>query len=268
MNEENNSIYLSVVIPAYNEERRIGSTLSKIRKYLDAQPYAYEVIVVSDGSTDTTVPIVNIIKEGWPQVRIIDNQHNQGKGAVVKQGVLASIGKYILFTDADNATPIEEVAKLLEHIVAYPMVFGSRYTKGSKIHIFQSRPRVILSRLSNLLIRIVVVPGVWDTQCGFKLFQNNAGKNIFANVRLTHFGFDIESFVIARKLGYKFKEVGINWYNDFETKVRTGREAVRTLTDLFRIRINLSRGKYNSVGYIHQSVMEPVTKHKTPTPTI
>ncbi|RLC37541.1 hypothetical protein DRH29_01585 [candidate division Kazan bacterium] len=269
MNGNNNSIYLSIVIPAYNEERRIGSTLSKIRKYLDAQGYVYEVIVVNDGSTDTTVPIVNIIREGWPQLRLIDNPQNQGKGAVVKQGILAGLGKYILFTDADNATPIEEVEKLLEHVNIYPIVFGSRYIKGSKIHVFQSRPRIILSRLSNLLIRIVAVPGVWDTQCGFKLFERNAGKNIFANVRLTRFGFDIEAFVIAQKLRYRFKEVGINWYNDFETKVRTGREAIRTLFDLFRIRFNLWRGKYNSVGYVypHQPVVKSVVEPKTPTPT-
>lgn len=265
-------LYLSVVIPAYNEERRIGKTLVAIRKYLDVQDYSYEVIVVSDGSTDTTIPIVSIIKEGWPELKMIDNKENKGKGAVVKQGVLASIGKYILFTDADNATPIEEVEKLFEHVDIYPIVFGSRYIKGSKIHIHQSRPRVILSRLSNILIRTVAVPGVWDTQCGFKLFERNAGKNIFANVQLEHFGFDIEAFVIAQKLRYRFKEVGINWYNDAETKVRTGREAVRTLIDLFRIRINLSRGKYNGVGYIYQSVaklvVDPVDVDKTPTPTV
>jgi len=245
--------FLSVVIPAYNEERRIGRTLAKMRKFLDAQQYTYEVLVVDDGSTDTTRPVVDIIAEGWPQLKLITNPANRGKGAVVRQGVLAARGQHILFTDADNATPIEQLDKLLPYIKEYPIIIGSRHCPGARIHIPQSLPRILLSRGSNLLIRFLAVPGIWDTQCGFKLFERNAGQNIFANVRLTRFGFDFEALVIAQHLGYRFKEVGINWYNDMESKVRTGREALRTLRDLFRVKLNLLQGKYSRVGYIHRT---------------
>ncbi|OGB74835.1 hypothetical protein A2810_00135 [candidate division Kazan bacterium RIFCSPHIGHO2_01_FULL_49_10] len=244
------SIYLSVVVPAYNEERRIGKTLAAMRQFLDRQSYVYEVIVVNDGSKDTTDAVVSIIAEGWPELKFISNSVNQGKGAVVKQGVLGAKGQYILFSDADNATPIEQVDKLLPYVTQYPVVIGSRYCRGAHVHIPQSRHRILLSRASNLLIRILAVPGIYDTQCGFKLFEQRAGKNIFANVKLDRFGFDFEVLVIARHLGYAFKEVGIDWYNDMESKVRTGREALRTLRDLLRVKLNLLRGRYNSSSVV------------------
>lgn len=248
--------YLSVVIPAYNEERRIGRTLAKVREYLDNQTFTYEVVVSDDGSHDTSTAIVKIIQEGWPNLRLILAPQNEGKGAAVKRGILATRGDYVLFTDADNATPIEEIEKLLPHIPQYPIIFGSRHIMGAKICVPQVKHRAWLSRLSNLLIRVVAVPGVWDTQCGFKLFQSRAAKNIFANVQLTRFGFDIEAFVIARELGYPYKEVGINWYNDFDSRVRAGREALRTLFDLFRIRYFISQGKYKRVGYVQNAYQD------------
>ena len=248
----NEGIYLSVVVPAYNEERRIGKTLAAMRQFLDQQPYHYEVLVVNDGSRDTTSAVVLIIAEGWPELKLISNPINQGKGAAVKQGILAARGEYILFSDADNATPIEQVDKLLPYISQYPVVMGSRYCPGARVYIKQSRHRILLSRASNLLIRIIAVPGIHDTQCGFKLFEQRAGKNIFANVKLTRFGFDFEVLVIARHLGYTFKEVGIDWYNDMESKVRTGRESLRTLKDLMLVKWNLLRGAYSKAGYVYR----------------
>ncbi len=250
------AIHLSIVIPTYNEERRIGRTLAKIREYMDKQDYSYEVVVSDDGSADTTCAIVNIIQEGWPELRLIKAPSNQGKGAAVKRGILAVRGDNVLFTDADNATPIEELSKLLPFLGEYPIVFGSRHIKGAKICVPQVKHRALLSRLSNLLIRVVAVPGVWDTQCGFKLFKSSVAKNIFANVQLTRFGFDIEAFVIARQLGYTYKEIGIEWYNDFDSRVRAGREALRTLWDLFRIRYFISQGKYKSVGYVQNAYQD------------
>lgn len=248
---EKNNIFLSVVIPTYNEERRIGKTLANIRKFLNSQNYPYEVVVVDDGSSDTTCNIVQIIAEGWPHIRLITNPVNRGKGAVVKQGVLNSHGQYILFTDADNATPIEQVNKLLKFVSDYQVIIGSRHCPGAKIHIPQARHRILLSRASNLLIRFLTVPGIYDTQCGFKLFEKSAGKSIFSNVKLERFGFDFEALVIAEHLGYKFKEVGIEWYNDPESKVRAGKEALRTLRDLLKVKYNLMRGNYSRTGYIH-----------------
>jgi dolichyl-phosphate beta-glucosyltransferase len=254
----NEDIFLSVVVPAYNEERRIGPTLAKMRQFLDRQNYPYEVLVVDDGSTDTTKAVVEIIAEGWRQLKLILNSVNRGKGAVIKQGVLAARGQYILFSDADNATPIEEVDKLLPYVSQFPVVIGSRYCAGACVHIPQSRLRILLSRASNLLIRILAVPGVKDTQCGFKLFERNAGQNIFANVRLNRFGIDFEALVIAKHLGYPFKEVGVNWYNNMESKVRTGREAFRTLRDLLKVKLNLIRGRYSQIGYVHKT---PFPRH-------
>lgn len=254
------SIYLSVIIPAYNEERRIGKTLVAVRRYLDMQDFEYEVIVSDDGSRDTTIPIVQIIQEGWKQLRLVQAPCNQGKGAAVKRAILDAKGKWLLFTDADNATPIEELAKLLPYTKDFQIVFGSRHCPGAHIYIPQARHRIILSRLSNILIRILAVPGVYDTQCGFKLFERNAGKNVFANVTLNRFGFDFEALMIAKRLKYKMKEVGINWYNDEESKVRTSREAVRTLLDLFKIKWRMMRGMYDQVGYVHQA---PIPRTKT-----
>jgi dolichyl-phosphate beta-glucosyltransferase len=242
--------YLSVIIPAYNEERRIGKTLVAIRKYLDAQNYPYEVIVSNDASKDTTMAIVEIIKEGWPELRVLNNLKNMGKGATVKNAILNALGKYLIFTDADNATPISEIEKLWPFMGEYQVVIGSRHCHGAKIHVSQVFYRVILSRLSNVLIRILAVPGVSDTQCGFKLFEANAGKNIFANVTIDRWGFDFEALMVALRLRYKIKEVGIEWRNDPESKFAS-KEAVRTLIDLFKIKRNMLRGEYDAVGYAY-----------------
>lgn len=244
MTEE--SVFLSVVVPAYNEERRIGKTLAAMRQFLDKQQYTYEVLVVDDGSCDTTLAVISLIAEGWPNLRSISHSVNKGKGAAVRTGVLAARGQYILFSDADNSTPIDQIDKLLPFIGQYPVVIGSRHCPGAHVHIPQSGPRILLSRASNLLIRILAVPGVYDTQCGFKLFEQRAGKNIFANVKLERWGFDFEMLAIARHLGYPFKEVGIDWYNDTASRVRAGREALRTLRDLFWVKLNLMRGVYSA----------------------
>lgn len=255
-------VFLSIVIPAFNEERRIGKTLAKMRDYLNQQPYTYEIIVSDDGSTDVTVAVVKIIAEGWNQLSYLTHPNNEGKGAAVKRGVLAATGRYILFCDADNATPLSEIEKFWPHTANYPIIFGSRHVPGANIHVHQLFHRKLLSRASNLLIRFMAVPGVWDTQCGFKLYERNAGKNVFTSVKLKRFGFDIESLVIARELGYQFKEVGINWSNDPDTRVRAGREAIRTLIDLFRIKVNMLKGAYKSVGRVEASYPKVPTESR------
>ncbi len=255
-------IFLSVIIPAYNEERRIGKTLAAIRQYLDRQSYNYEVIISEDGSNDTTIPIIQIIQEGWKQLRLVRAPYNQGKGAAVKRGMLEANGRWLLFTDADNSTPIEEIEKLLPYTKDFQIIFGSRHCPGAHVHIPQAKHRIILSRMSNLLIRILAVPGVYDTQCGFKLFERNAGKNVFANITLNRWGFDFEALMIALRLRYKMKEVGINWYDDKESKVRAGKEALKTLFDLLRVKWRMIRGAYNKVGYVHQAPIPKTEKDK------
>ncbi len=240
----NTSIFLSAVIPAYNEEQRIGATLAGLRKFLDKQTYAYEVIVVNDGSNDATFSIVDLIARDWPQLKLLSNLKNQGKGAVVRQGILSAQGQYILFSDADNATPINQINKLLQYIEQYPVVISSRYCPGARIVVHQAWYRVWLSRLSNRLIRLVLLPGIYDTQCGFKLFKHQPAKDIFSRVTINRFGFDFEALAIARYLKYSFKEVGIDWYNDGASKVRAGRDAWRTLKDLLKVKWNLSQDVY------------------------
>ncbi len=246
--------YLSIVIPAYNEEKRLPKSLAEIRCFLKSQPFSYEVIVVSDGSQDGTVKLVRRLAKNHRALRVIDNKVNRGKGAVVRDGVLSARGKYILIADADNATPIEELNKLLVWVDKFPIVFGSRHKPGAKIMVKQGFWRVLLSRASNLLIRFLLLPGIYDTQCGFKLFEANAAKTIFPLSTIDHFGWDFEVLAIARELGYTFFEQPIVWYNDPESKVRAGRDAFRTLQDLLKVRWNMLQGRY------YQPLLRPAPK--------
>ena len=240
----NELIFLSVVIPAYNEEGRIRGTLASLQEFLDGRTYSYEVLVINDGSTDATSEIVGNMARDWPQLKLISNSVNQGKGAVVRHGILSAQGQHILFSDADNATPIDQIDKLLSHIGQYHVVIGSRYCPGSIIHVAQAKHRVVLSRLSNLLIRWILLPGIYDTQCGFKLFQSQPAKQIFNLARINRFGFDFEVLAIAKHLGYNFKEIGVEWNDDPNSKVRAGKEALRTLRDLLKVKWNFLSGRY------------------------
>ena len=263
-------IYLSVIIPVYNEEQRVGKTLAAVQGYLARQAYVSEVLLIDDGSSDSTRGVISTIIQGWSNYKLLVNPENRGKGAVVKQGMLIAQGEYILFTDADNATPIAQIEKLLPYINKYPIVIGSRHCPGAKIHVSQSPHRMILSRLSNLLIRWLAVPGIYDTQCGFKLFKNKPAKDIFSRVTINRFGFDFEALAIARHLGYQFKEVGVDWYNDGASKVRAGRDAIRTLRDLLKVKGYLLSGVYDqpaghpevAVSQVADSVAASVTEEE------
>lgn len=259
MNEINQP-YLSVIIPAYNEEGRIGNTLGKIKDYLSRQNYTHEVIVSNDASTDITPKIIKIMQENWPQLKIIHAHKNSGKGAAVRQGMLAAQGCFLLFMDADGSTPIQEIEKLWTYTQDFPIVVGSRHCSGATIHIKQAPHRILLSRMSNILIRIMVAPGMNDTQCGFKLFEKNAGQNIFAKMTIDRWGFDFEALMIARRLNYKIKEIGVEWSDDSASKFAS-REALRTLFDLFYVKWRMIRGAYDRIGYIKQTpIIEPTEK--------
>lgn len=235
---------ITIVIPAYNESRRLPKTLELIFEYFQGKESAYEIIVVSDGSSDETVAVANKYTEQHP-VTVVEKVINQGKGAAVRTGVHAAKGKTILITDADSSTPIEELEKLQQDIDRYDVVIGSRHVPDSKIHVTQPFHRVVLSRASNLLIRALLCPGIYDTQCGFKLFRQKAAKDIFEQVTLNRFGFDFESIMIAQRMGYRVRERGVDWYNDTDTKVRAGKEAVRTLADLLRVKWRMLTGQYH-----------------------
>lgn len=236
---------LSIIIPCYNEAERLPATLRDIAKYLITSDLTVEIIVVDDGSKDNTVNVATSLQKLLPQLRVLPFAKNQGKGHAVKYGMLASTGKLVLFMDADNSTPLREVEKLLPFISSYEVVIGSRHLHTSNVVIKQPFYRILLSRLGNLLIQALLIRGIRDTQCGFKLFTKTAAHNIFAKQRTTGFGFDMEVLAIAQSIfHYKIKEVAVSWYNSKDSRVRPIHDAWRTLNDLFRIKHNLVTGLY------------------------
>lgn len=237
--------FLSVVIPAYNEEKRIAATLDSVFNYLSWQKYFWEVIVVSDGSKDKTAAEAQKFSKEHLGFRIIDNKENHGKGYVVRQGMLEAKGELRLFTDADNSTSIEQIEKFLPHFKeSYDIVIGSIEVGGAEIYEKAQWYRRILGHYSKFIIRFVA--GLWDihdSQRGFKCFTAKAAEDIFRRAKIDRFGFDIEVLALAKRLGYKVKEVPVIWKNLGESKVSL-KSYFEVLKDLLRIRFWLWFGKY------------------------
>ena len=251
--------YLSVVIPAYNEEANLrAGALQKVAAYLARQPYTYEVLVVDDGSEDATAALVEEFAASHPAFRLLRNPH-RGKAHAVISGVLAAQGEYVLFTDMDQATPIAEVESLLPWFErGYDVVFGSRGT------LRRGAPwwRTLMSRAMIVLRGLIVnLPGVTDTQCGFKAFRRQAAHEIVRHMYLyapgreqevrgavVAAGFDVETLFVARKLRYRLKEVPVAWDYARTRRVSFWRDSLRGLRDLARIRFNDLLGRYNGPG--------------------
>lgn len=231
-------MHVSVVIPAWNEEKRIGKTMQMIRNYFEQKGIAYEIVVPDDGSTDKTREVAK--RNG--RAEVIPLTH-RGKGHAVREGVKRASGEFILVTDADLSTPIEEFDHL--KAVGADVAIGSRALPGATFGARQPRYREIGGRILNAFIRLTVLPGIKDTQCGFKLFRAASAKEIFRRTTIDGFGFDIEALFIARTLGYRISEIPIRWSNDDRTKVRPFRNGITMLADLIRIRLNNLKGKYN-----------------------
>ncbi len=239
-----NDIYLSVIIPVYNEEKRIGRTLEAIDKFLHNKNYSYEIIVMEAGSSDKTAEVVRNYMKTIPNLRLRKAQSGIFKGNKIKEGMLVAKGRYRLFTDADNATPIEEVEKLLPFFNrGYEVVIGSRAVDRSTIKVHQPFYREFLGRVGNMLIQSLAVPGIKDTQCGFKCFTAKAAEDIFSKLTIMGWGFDIEVLVLANLKKYKIKEVPVIWINDPNSTVSAG-AYFTTLWELFKIKINLITKKY------------------------
>lgn len=235
------SKHLSVIIPAYNEERRIKITLEAVFNYLSRQNYSWEVIVVSDGSKDRTVEIVTEFISNKPGIILIANTKNNGKGYAVRQGVLQAEGQFRLFTDADNSTSIEQIEKFWPYLLEedYDIVIGSIELAGAEIHEQSQWYRRILGKYSKYIIRIIA--GLWDihdTQRGFKIFTAKAANSIFPRAKIDRFGFDVEILALAKKIGYKVKEIPVVWNNPGDSKVNL-KSYFEVLKDLFRIRYYL-----------------------------
>lgn len=239
-------IKLSVIIPAYKEEHRLGETLKTINTYLSKQAYEWEVLVAIDGSPDRTNEVVKECQSSMPNLRVFDNPQNHGKGWVVRQGMLQAKGEYRLFTDADNSTSIEQVENFWPFMdQGYQVVIGSIEVAGAQINEHAQWYRRAFGHWSKYLIRLVAgLWGIHDTQRGFKLFTAKAAGEIFSRAKIDRFGFDIEILAIAKKLGYKIKEIPVIWNNAGESTVSL-KSYIEVFRDLLKIRWNLWTGKYH-----------------------
>jgi len=240
-------MYLSVIIPAYNEEKRLPKTLEEIDKYLRKQDYDYEILVVNDGSKDKTVEIAKGLISKIKNLIVTGYKKNRGKGYAVRFGMLEAKGDYRLFTDADNSTSIDHIEKIWpEFKKGFDIIIGSRDIKGAVLDPPQPWIRKLILGEGFKLYRKIII-GLWkieDTQCGFKCFTKKATGKIFQKCRINRFAFDPEILVIAKKLRYEIKEIPIYWKNDPESKVRF-KSIIKMALDLIKIRLNLIKRVYD-----------------------
>lgn len=247
-------VILSVVIPAYKEEKRIGDTLLSLDKYLSRLNFPYEILVVIDGSPDNTFAVVEKYQKMIKNLWIINNPENHGKGFVVRQGLLAAKGIYRLFMDADNSVTIDQIEEFSPQFEdkEVGIVIGSRDIKGANVKVHQPKWKELLGDMGNILIQLV--GGLWgipDTQCGFKILTAEAAELICPLMRINRWGFDIEMLVLMKKLGYKIKEAPVVWVNDEATTVSIG-GYINTFKELFIVRWNLWTGKYDIKGALEK----------------
>lgn len=215
--------FLSVIIPAYNEASRLPLTLIDIDKHLSRQDFSFEVLVVNDGSQDNTAEVVKKLEPLLRNLKLIDNPQNRGKGYAVRQGMLAAKGSWRLFMDADNSTSIAEFLKMTPYFKeGYDVVIGSRAVRGSKLQPSQPFFRQLLGKIGNLFIQLMILRGIWDTQCGFKCFSEEAAEKVFSRAKMDSWSFDIETLALARKLGYRIKEMPVTWSDNPSTNVKPG----------------------------------------------
>ncbi|MFN3323048.1 MAG: dolichyl-phosphate beta-glucosyltransferase [Bryobacteraceae bacterium] len=237
---------LSIVIPAYNEEKRLPLTLETVLRYLDRQTFSFvEILVVDDGSRDGTAVLVERVAARDPRLRLLRNPGNRGKGYSVRHGTLEGQGEYILFTDADLSSPIEELAKLRDAVEREKaaVAIGSRALDRSLVGVHQPFFREASGRFFNLAMRLVTGLPFRDTQCGFKLFQREAAREIFARQTLDGFGFDVEALYLAQLLGYRVVEVPVRW-NDVEGTKVSLLHGLKAFLDPLRVRWNHLSGRY------------------------
>lgn len=235
---------LSIVIPVFNEEKRIKKSLFEIISYLKNSKIIknFEIIIVDDNSSDNTF---NIVSNFDKKIVVLKNKKNYGKGYSIKKGILNAKYDYILFTDADLATPINEIEKMLIEIKHFDVVIASRNLKNSKIVVKQPFYRQILGNIFPFIVRFILISNIKDTQCGFKLFKGNVAKKIFKLQTRYRFSFDVEILFIAKKKGFKIKEIPVRWIDKKGSKVNLLKDSTKMFIDLFKIKYNNYKKKYD-----------------------
>ena len=235
---------LSIVIPAFNEQRRLPETLRRVRAYLEARRADAEVIVVDDGSRDATAALVEARRGEFPGLRLVSNGVNRGKGYSVRHGMLEAHGRIVLFTDADLSAPIEEADKLLAAMRDHEVAIGSRRVDRSLIEVHQSPLRELAGIVYNFLVRAITGLRFVDTQCGFKAFLREPSRIIFEQQRIERFGFDPEILFLAKRHGLRAVEIPVRWAHDQQTRVNMVRDSLQMFGEVLSIRWNWLLGRY------------------------
>ncbi len=238
---------ISVVVPAYDEERRIERMLLEALAYFRQRGLSAEILVVDDGSRDHTSGVVGRLGRIWPELRLIRLAQNHGKGYAVRTGVVNAVGNSVLLADADGATPIAELERL-EHALAtgHDVAVGSRAVpRNAGVHVERRWYRHVMGRTFHRLVEMLAVKGVRDTQCGFKLFRGAVAHDLFSRMRMSGFSFDVEVLLMAQRRGYRIAEVPINWVHQPGSKVHVVRDSIRMAADVLAIRTNCVRGEYD-----------------------
>jgi dolichyl-phosphate beta-glucosyltransferase len=237
------SPYLSIIIPAYNEEHRLPTTLGEINRFLEKQGFSAEVLVIENGSQDRTFQIVEEYARQHPQFRAL-REEKRGKGRAIKRGILEASGQFCFMCDADLSMPVDEINRFLPPILPdFDIAIGSREAPGA-MRYHEPIYRHLGGRMINLIIRLLALPGLQDTQCGFKCFRAAAARDLFSNLTLDGWSFDIELLYVARKRGYRIVEVPIPWYFRAESKINLFHDTLQMVLDIMRIRLNDRRGLY------------------------
>jgi dolichyl-phosphate beta-glucosyltransferase len=241
--KQTSNILLSIIIPAHNEEHRLPGSLKKIDDFLRKQTYQAEVIIVENGSSDRTTAVVEAFMVNHPYVRLIQAD-SRGKGLAVRMGMLAACGEYRFVCDADLSMPIDEIVKFLPPYTAgYDIIIATR--EGKDAHrIGEPTYRHIMGRINNVIIKLIVLPDFQDTQCGFKMFSGRVAEDLFGVQQLAGIGFDIEILYVAKKRGYKVREVPITWFFDPDSRIRLIHDSLHILSEIFQIRHNWRNGVY------------------------
>ena len=235
--------WLSVILPAYNEEVRLAQSLPVILDYLKRQSYTWEIVVVDDGSHDRTSEVATRLLAQVPH-KVLRNEPNAGKGESIRRGMLEASGTWRLFSDADLSTPIDELGKFFSRLNREPdadIIIGSRAMAESQLNVRQPFYREFMGRVFNVCVQMLILPGIYDTQCGFKIFSSDAARYIFPRQQLKGFSFDCELLLLARHGGFKILECPVIWKNDTASKVNPVTDSIKMFIDLFRLRKRLAK---------------------------